>query len=276
MAKPPQIKPLGTTGSYIKMALVGGHGVGKTVFAATAPNALFAMSDKEGAESARNMGVGAGNEEWAINHFDQGDNSLTALYDYMVAEGCNDYSWLVHDNVTVENKLAMGRAMEIMNARPGSRQDPFVPDKPQYQRSQNQFQKMVIDFFDLPINQLWIVHPRLITMADPETGEDEEIITAQIQNDQVAEWFLGMVPIVGMVTQRKIEGRKEPVRRIYFSHRGPYRGKDRTHALGNYKDNLTIPRMTELIEARRASNKPARTRVTRPTKTAASRRRRTA
>jgi hypothetical protein len=256
------------------MALVAGHGFGKTVFAASAPNALFAMSDKEGAESARNMGVGLGNEEWAINHFDQGDNSLSELYDYMRSQGCDQYTWLVHDNVTIENKLAMARAMEIMNARPGSRQDPFVPDKPQYQRSQNQFQTMVLDFFDLPINQLWIVHPRIMTLSDPD-GNDEEIITAQIQNDQISEWFLGLMPIVGMGTQRKLEGKRDPVRRIYFAHRGPYRGKDRTHSLGKYQDNLTIPRMMELVEAKRTAVKPARTRVTRPTKKAAAVRRRT-
>jgi hypothetical protein len=56
---------------------------------------------------------------------------------------------------------------------------------------------------------------------------------------------------------------------LYFSHRGMFRGKDRTNALGPFRDNLDVPRMMRLIEAKRSGKKPV------AKKTAATRRRRT-
>lgn len=274
MAKPPQIKKLGSSSGFIRCAIVAGHGFGKTTFAASAPNALFAMSDREGAESAKALGVGAGNDEWRITHTNNGDNSLEALYNYMVSEGCNEYKWLVHDNASVENRLCMKAAMEIVRNRPGNKQDIFTPDKPQYQRSQNQFLELVEMFYDLPINQIWLVHPRLMYIETDDGSQ--EVITASVQNDQIAESFLGMMPIVGMGTDvfKDNPDGGEPIhkRRLYFSHKGPYRGKDRTNALGKFKDDLDVPRMLRLIEDKRAGK------VTRPAakKATAVRRRRTA
>jgi hypothetical protein len=273
-SKPPQIKKLGQSSQYIRCAIVAGHGFGKTTFAASAPNALFAMSDREGAESPKSLGIGVNNDEWRITHADKGEYSLQALYDYMLGGGCDQYEWLVHDNASVENRLCMRSAMEIMRGRPGNKQDIYTPDKPQYQRSQNQFLEMVEMFYDLPINQIWLVHPRVMYLQDDPEGESKEVITAAVQNDQIAESFLGMMPIVGMGTdiEREVEGgQTEHKRRLYFSHRGMYRGKDRTNALGKFRDDLDVPRMLRLIEAKRAGK------VTRPVKKAApARRRRTA
>lgn len=253
------------------MCVVAGTGFGKTVFSATAPNALHVVSDLEGTESAVSVGVGQGNKEWMVDHFDTGDNSLQAVYDYMAGGGCNEFEWLIHDTVTSENNLAMDRAMELMRARHMTRdgeyigkQDYYVADKPQYLRSQQQFMEMVKLFHGLPINQIWLAWPRKMIIVDPETDEEQEVWTAGIQNDYVAEKFLGMMKVIGYGHARKGEGGKT-LRRMYFSQRGMYRGKDRYNALGNYKDDLTVPRMMGLIEAKRsgAVRRPARKTATR-------------
>ena len=254
------------------MALVAGHGFGKTVFAASAPNALFALSDKEGAESARNLGVGLDSDEWPIRSWEE----LDELYEYMVNDGCDEYTWLVHDNATVENKYAMRAAMAL----PKGAHNDYIPAQQSYQYSQNAFLQMVDRFTDLPINQIWIVRPRLISVDDPDTGS-MDIYTADIQNDGIAENFLGMMKIVGMgkpvEPQDDEDSDDEPARRLFFKHRGPYRGKDRTTALGVYQDDLTVPRMMELIEARRRKAARKVTGGSRPAaKKTAVRRRRTA
>jgi hypothetical protein len=41
-------------------------------------------------------------------------------------------------------------------------------------------------------------------------------------------------------------------RRIYFSNRGPYRGKDRFDAMGAYQDDLSLPKLEKIIKERRA------------------------
>lgn len=254
------MQDLGTTGRYIRCAFIAGQGFGKTVLAGSAPNALFLMSDREGAESAVSLGLGRNSKEVSINSFKDGDQSLMRALDYMHDGGCDRFEWLVHDNATVENRLAMKQAMKDTKAVREGRQSKYLPDKPQYQWSQNAFLSITEDFMDLPINQIWLVRPKLITLDDPEKGSID-LLSADIQNPQVAENFLGLFSIVGMGMVREVEkaGKKQHVRRMYFSHRDPYRGKDRTGALGNYKDDLDIPTMVGLIEAKRAARAARRT-----------------
>ncbi len=255
------MQDLGSTGRYIRMCVVAGQGFGKTVFATTAPNALFLMSDREGAESGVALGYGRGSKEVQIKTFQEGDHSLLHALDYMYDTGCDNFEWLVHDNATVENRLTMKHALSVSKAVKEGKQSKYIPDKPQYQFSQNAFLSVTEDYFDLPINQIWLVRPKLLTLDDPEKGSID-LLGADIQNPQVAENFLGLFSIVGMGMVREVEegNKKRHVRRMYFSHRDPYRGKDRTGSLGNYKDDLTVPRMVELIEAKRAARRtPSRT-----------------
>lgn len=274
MSKPPQIKDLGQSRPWMRMCVVAGTGFGKTVFSATAPNALHLVSDPEGTESAVSvLGPNTGNQEWAIDHIQNGDNSLAAAYEYLRAEGCNQFEWLIHDTVTAENGLAMDAAMEIMRKKPGGKQDKFIPDKPQYLRSQMQFWDMYKEFTGLPIHQIWLAWPRKMIVINPETEEEEEVWTAGIQNDYVSEKFLGNMKVIGYGHTFKKDD--DTVRRMYFSQRGMYRGKDRTNSLGNFKDDLTVPRMMKIIEAKRSARSAARRTgaIPRPVKKTASRRR---
>lgn len=262
MAKPKAIKPLGSTSKYVRMALVCPSGFGKTVFGATAPRALVLTTDPEGTLSAARMGIGKGNDEWAVRYWEKQENepgeqlSMEDVYDYMLSEGCQEYDWLVHDNATEEQNFAMARAMKIALARPGNKQDKYIPDKMQYQRSQNSFVQMTKMFIDLPINQIWTVHRTMMTTTQAD-GDEIEFYSANIQgkNGAIAEQFLGYMNIIahGEVKEQRVSaGDKvaiKRVRRYYFTHTGPYRGKDRFHALGNYKDDLTVPQMMEIIEA---------------------------
>jgi hypothetical protein len=233
------------------MALVTGSGFGKTVFCGTAPQALFLTTDMEGTISAKRMGSTA--EEWKINSWED-KGGLEDAYAWMRQEGCKSYKWLIHDNATEEQNLGMERAMEVALAKPnGATRSPYVPDKREYQISQNGFIHMTKRFHALPINQIWTVHRKWFEPSGEGTETTDEEMqgfwSANIQGQQgaVAEQFLGYMNIIahGEVTKNKA---KETVRRFYFDHYKAYRGKDRFQALGRYQDNLTVPKMMSLID----------------------------
>lgn len=271
MTAPAGIKPLGTTSKWVRMALVTGNGFGKTTFAATAPNALHLTTDPEGTLSAWSRGIGKGNDEWPIRNWEkvEGPDSLEEAYEYMREEGCRKYKWLIHDNVTEEQDLAMDRAMKIALGRPGAKQDRFTPDRPQYQRSQRAFMEFTKQFLALPINQIWTGHRVLMTPnVDEEDAEDFYTVNIQGKEGAIAERFLGYMNVIAFGEMKRVQeaGKRKVVRRYYFTHTGPYRGKDRFHALGNYKDDLDVPTMMGIIEAKLAGNR-------RPAKKTAVRRR---
>lgn len=248
MTKPEWITPLSRT-ARIRLAIVTGSGFGKTVFCGTAPQALFLTTDMEGTISAKAMGSTA--EEWKISSWED-KGGLEDAYTWMRQEGCKEYKWLLHDNATEEQNLGMSRAMEIALAKPGgAARSPYVPDKREYQISQNGFIAITKRFHALPIHQVWTVHRKWFEPStDVEDPEMQGFWSANIQGGQgaVAEQFLGYMNVIGHgeVTKNKAN---QTVRRLYFDHYKAYRGKDRFQALGRFQDNLTIPKMMELIQA---------------------------
>jgi hypothetical protein len=238
----PAIKPL-ASGAKVRLALVTGSGFGKTVMCGTAPKALFLTTDPEGALSASRMGSTA--KEWSITSWED-KHGLDDAFKYMRDYGCKEFDWLIHDNATEEQQLAMKKAMDVALSKPtGANRSPDVPDKREYQIAQNGFIRMTKQFIGLPIHQIWTVHRKWF---DPENGDDG-FWSANIQGQQgaIAEQFLGYMNIIGHgeVTKNKAN---ETVRRLYFTHYQGYRGKDRYQALGKYQDNLDIPAMMKLIE----------------------------
>lgn len=270
MAKPKAITPLGQGSEFIHMAIVAASGFGKTVFCGTAPKALILSTDPEGTLSAKKLGSTA--DEWRIRDWEDSDDSLTEAYRYMRDEGCDEYEWLIVDNATECLELARGRCMDLARAR-NNKLDAFVPTQQDYQRSQNMLVQFVKKIHDLPINVIWTVH-----RTENEDGEGEPYYGAAIhgQKGQLAQQILGYMNIVAM--GEVVEKDEKEVRRYYFTHRGPYRGKDRFIALVPYKDNLTVPKMMKIIddaEDTPLKRKPARrtparkTAARRPTRRAA-------
>jgi hypothetical protein len=253
MVKPKYIQPLGKA-AKIRLAIVTGSGFGKTVFCGTAPKALFLTTDMEGTVSAKQWGSTA--EEWKINSWED-PGGLEEAYQYMLHEGCANYDWLLHDNATEEQNLGMEKAMEVALVKAPSR-SPYVPDKREYQISQNGFIAITKKFHALPIHQVWTVHRKWF---DPDNGEDG-FWSANIQGGQgaIAEQFLGYMNMIGMGEVKENKA-KVTVRRLYFDHYKAYRGKDRFQKMGLFQDNLTIPKMMDLIQsapARRSARRVAR------------------
>lgn len=240
MAKPAKVHKLGA-GKWIRMTLIAKGGFGKTVFCGTAPHAIFLTTDPEGTVSAYEFGSTA--EEWKVTGWDDLQDAYKWLRDGGLAE--EGYEWLILDNITEAQAFAMTQSLEIAVSK-NARRDPFVPDKYEYQRTQNATIDMVKKFNDLPVNIIYTSHRKGM-----EDGDGQEYFSAAIQGLQgaIAEQILGYMNVVafGEIKEVEIDGKTKPVRRYYFTHHGPYRGKDRFNSLGNYKDDLTVPKMIGYI-----------------------------
>jgi hypothetical protein len=236
------------------MAVVASSGFGKTVFCGTAPKVLILSTDPEGTLSAKKMGSKA--KEWKIRKWEDHEDSITEAYKYLRDEGCEVFDWVCIDNITEAQQLAKERCMELGKSN-NSKLDEFIPTPNDYQRSQNMLIQMVKKFHDLPINVIWTAH-----RTENEDGEGEPYYGAAIhgQKGAIAQQVLGYMNIVAMGEVIEGEDGKE-VRRFYFTHRGPYRGKDRFIVLLPYRDGLDVRRMMRIIDS--AEDKPV-TRTQRP------------
>lgn len=256
MAKPSKIKKLSSQPQHIRMCVVAESGFGKTVFAGTAPEALFLTTDPEGTVSAQRQGSTA--DEWPIKTWDD----LNEAFIYLRDEGCDEYDWVIIDTITEAQTKAMKSSIDSgLKQNPG--RDPLVPAQQDYQRSQNAIVQMVQKFHDLPVNVLWTAH-----RTDMEDANGDPYYGAAIHGGKgsLAQQILGYMSIVGYGEMVTTEDNKR-VRRMYFSHTtAGHRGKDRFAALGNYKDNLTVPKMLDIIAAPAATTTPVRRPVRRVTK----------
>jgi hypothetical protein len=237
----PNIKPLGEA-QWVRMALVAASGYGKTVFAGTAPNALFLTTDPEGTASAKELGSTA--KEWRVNNTDDMQDAFVYLEQGGVkAEGLE---WLIIDNVSEAQRHLMDWAMMTavdLAVKKKEFRNPYVPDQREYLIEQNGLLSLVRKMNSLPVNIIYTAH-----RVGREDGDANDYYSVDIRGKkgEIAEAFLGYMNIIGMGEVLTIKD--EEVRRLYFSHRHAYRGKDRYNKLGPFRDNLTVPEMMRIIK----------------------------
>lgn len=248
MTLPPEIQDLGEA-EYIRGCIIAPSGFGKTVTLGTAgPRGLFLTTDPEGTVSAKRFGSQC--KEWVIRtHKD-----FAKAYIYLRDGGYKDFDVVLIDNITEVQKRALLEAKENAINRPNSKADPLVPEPGDYLRAQLALTKDVLQFHDLPMHVLWSAHQKGF-----EDGEGEPYYSAVIQGGkgELAQTILGYMNMIGFGEVIEKDGKE--VRRLWFSYRGPYRGKDRSGAMGRYRDNLTVPQMIELFENAKEKMKSTKT-----------------
>jgi len=240
----PNIRDVGVeTSKHRHFLLCAGPGFGKTVFFGTGgPKTLFLTTDKEGTLSAAMMG--SKSKEWPINKWED----LVDAYKYLRDGGlkADGWEWVVIDNVSEAEELAKWGNIAREHSLKPTTVDEFVPTQGNYQRTQNMLLMMVKQFLDLPVSvgfTAWI-----------ETNEDNEgneyyAPAIHGQKGAIAQMIAGYMNIVGYGEVVRGDDDKEH-RRIWFSQHGPFKGKDRYIALGNFKTDLTLPKMDEIIDAK--------------------------
>lgn len=230
------IKPLGDYDKYIHLLIAADAGFGKTVFAGTAgPKCLFLTTDPEGTISARMFGSEA--MERKIATWTEFSEGYTWLKNGGIAE--LGIEWLVIDNISEAQNLAMVETMELARKRNTNR-DEFVPGIDDHQRSQIMIRTMVKKFHDLPVNVIWT---SWLTRLEDKDGEEYFAPAIHGQQGALAQTIAGYMNVVayGLV--------EDDERVLYFSHSGSARGKDRFNVLGKSRKDLTVPKLQALIAA---------------------------
>lgn len=258
----PKIHKIGDIG-HIRMLLTATSGFGKTVFGTTAPRTLLLLTDPEGSYSALRFGNQDNAEEWTCTHA----NDLQEAYNYLAGGGVENYDWVVIDNISHAQKLFRKKAKEDNIAR-SPRTDPLVPEPGDYLRDQLSTEKLVQQMHELPVNILWTAWQEV--RENELTGDVYYMPNIHGQKGAVAEQIMGYMNINGFGKVIQKDGKD--VRRIYFSQKDPYRGKDRFVALGEYQDNLNLPKMAKIIEEAKKSGAAATSKPTPKKRTATNRR----
>jgi hypothetical protein len=239
MARPKAIGPVKGQRARIRMVVVADAGWGKTVFSGTAPNALFLVCDPEGTISAAAFNSDA--DKWDIKNF----SDLEAAYKWLRDEGCEEYEWCIVDTIGGAQRILQRSALDASYKANPAKQDPDVPSIAVHQKAQIQTIKFVMQFNDLPINMIYTAHPMQL-----EDGEGEEFILPYVHGGrgEIAQQTLGHMNVAGYGTTVEGSDGKE-IRRMYFVHTGPFRGKDRFHKLGRYMDEPTVPKIMAKMTA---------------------------
>lgn len=261
-ARPTAITKLSDAPHWHKWLIHADSGTGKTVFAGTAPNALFWTIEAQGTESAAVAGSSA--DQWVLNDADDLDDAV----DYMVnGSGCTDYQWLLLDSLSeAEDKIVDEILREGNQKNPKRTLDKMALED--YGVRDMRMLQLVDKLNRLPINVLYTTHTMHFETAD-EDGNDLTILQPLIgstNNGKLSAKVCGKVTMVGHLavrTAKTKEGVARDYRRLYTTKSPGIFAKNRS-GLGKYVDNPTIPGLLDLVAASRTtpteSTRPRRTR----------------
>lgn len=234
--KPPQIQPLNSKLPFLRAMIAAKSGFGKTVFSGTASRALFLTTDPEGTVSARQFGSTA--EEWMITDFNELDEAVR----WVRKEGPEHFDTVIVDNLTECQLMARQASIDTAIASRGKPRNPLIPELPDYLFSQLAVTDLVKKLISVPMHIIFTSH---IKGREDTDGNDYYSVAVQGSDGEVAERVLGYMNVIGM--GEVVEKDNAEVRRLYFTHWGPFRGKDRYAKLGRFQDGLTVPKMLKII-----------------------------
>lgn len=230
-----------STDGIPRIIVYGEPGVGKTPFAASAPNALILDGDG-GLDSA--LAAGSTAKAWSIR--DWGD-ALEA-YQWLADGGYKRFDWVVIDSLTLFQESGLDNIMDDLVAVKSHRSI-YLPDKGEYGQNMSKLGRWLRDMKRLPIKQIWTAHA-IKTEKELPDGTIVEQMMPQIQGKGLAEKFCGYVSVVAHleVVESKKKGKQDyPV--LITSKSGGWYGKDRYGAIGRMA-NPTVPKVMAAIEAK--------------------------
>lgn len=236
----------------INVLLYGDSGVGKTVFAGSAPN-VGIISVEKGTISAKIQGSDA--KVWPVLKWADLEDAYNFLYDNPE----HGFDWIVVDSLTKMQQLALRGILDNAVDENGSR-DLDIPAIQDHQKWQNMFKRFVTAFCDLPVNVLFLA---LSLKADDEEGEP--FLTPDIAGKgyQISQYVAGEMSAYGYMKKVRVpkrdakgnivldgNGKKIPtlIRRTYWDDTGVIRAKSRFPALLPYTDDLTLAELTDLMK----------------------------
>jgi phage nucleotide-binding protein len=169
---------------FLKMVVYGSSGVGKTVFASTAPNAIF-LNAEAGMLSIADKNI----DSVEVKSF----ADIRQSFDFLKNEKHN-YKTVVIDSLTEVQKKSMDLILESRG-----KEQPTIAD---WGSNIEQIRKMCRQFRDLPMNVIFIALER----TDKDSDEAVNSKMPALQGATLPQEVMGFVDIVGyMQAQEKIE-----------------------------------------------------------------------
>lgn len=250
----PEIIDLEDDEDIVNLMVYGGAGVGKTVFAGSAPRVLFLAPEDGGTLSAKRQGSQA--KKWKVNSFQDLVEALNRIIDH-IDEIKESFDWLAIDSITHMQKLTMRQILDDAVADNPER-DPDIPQMQDWQKYQNMFLRIVQAYNDLPINVVWTA---LVRSEEDEEGDEFLVPDIQGKGYQMAMTVASYMTSYGCMQAKdvpvKVNGEvkkdsegnviKKTVRTITWHDTGKIRGKDRTDTLAPSTKNLTLEQIGQLI-----------------------------
>lgn len=231
---------------YRNWLFYGEPGVGKTVLAGTAPKGLILSYDKEGTESARALGSSA--DEWQIDTW----VDYMEARDYLqLGSGCQDYDWVVSDNISTLEEHAWAYTMGEGKKRNRKRTD-YKPALGDYPIVWNMMKEHVRDFNRLPVNVIYTANTMRLDSFDTETEEDRSqlmpLVGSPKRGDTSAR-ICAMVSMVGLLRTVKVNTKtgQKRIRRLLLEESDFWVAKSRYPQLGEYINRPNVEAMARAV-----------------------------
>jgi len=234
----------------------GNSGVGKSVLAGTAPNALFLSSDVGGTESARNLGSTA--KELPVNSWEE----FLEYNDWIVRGNAHEeFQYVIVDTVDELEELCWQSQLVNEELKRASR---YQPNKGDYPVVWRKLRDELMRLNRSPVNVIYLAH---VMHIDRESEDGEDTVTLAMpemgsrKRGDLSGYFCAQMGLVGYMREVVNEGGQTD--RHLMTRSGPrWIAKDRTTAFGAGIVNPTIPGMLAAVSAKggsASSSTPRRT-----------------
>jgi phage nucleotide-binding protein len=250
--RPAAIRDLADFEESLNILIYGDSGVGKTVLAGTAPDALF-LSTEKGTVSAKRQGSKA--KVWRIKEWSDLEEAFVYLRDEE-----HGFKWVILDSVTKMQQQLIRDTLDKRVEKRGD-SDPDIPEIADHQKFQNKFKRFITAFIELPVN---VVFTATAMRKEDEEGEDLVLPNIDGKGYAIANYACAEMDIVAYYAVRVDKTTKRTVRRLLCQSTPPYFAKDRYDALGKVVDDPTMPKIIEMIEGSGAEEKTGAAKTAKP------------
>lgn len=237
---------------YTNLLLYGDPGSGKTRWSGTAPGNLLILAAEPGyISAAQNGGKGK------VRLIPDAPTALAAA-SWLESGGASKFDWIIVDGAnTMQTKLLLGYAAEAFDNSGGTkRSGRNLPDKPDYQNSQNFMKSWISRLIDLPCNLLVTTH-----VMRSEDTEGDLLVKPNFQGKvgEVSDYLAGQFHCVGYMSITNVktgEGEAKKTKRVRRIRWQPFKdpktdvtyvAKDQFDKLGRFTDDKDLPAIIELI-----------------------------
>lgn len=244
-----KIKPARDLEDYKRILAFGRSGVGKTRFAASAPNVLMIDVNEKGTSSVRrdfNPNV------FPVEYWEE----INDVYWYLAA-GDHPYESYAIDGITSMQVLCQKFVLGDEISRDASR-DPDMMSRPMWGKVGELMRTQIINFRNLPMNGVFTALQRTRYVGDEEDAEDADSMLTPACSPSVAGTLEAAVGVIGWLTVREVvvkkkEGekiKKKRVRRqrMYLGPSTKYLTKERYGVLPQHIDKPDLAAMIAMIE----------------------------